>query len=136
MESFEEKLRQLTKPDISGLKHDYALSKAIMKAGDSSAVGLWWLGIPLYIVAVLLMKSLFVPHTTLFSNLHEFVVGNHWLAIGLFVAVPAVFIVVNALVIRTVHLAAGRQWTIGFVRVVWLNLAIILLSFFIIAVYL
>ena len=58
MQNFENKLIQMTKPEVSQLKHQDMLANEITKAKDKSVVSWWWLCIPLYIIATLIMKTI------------------------------------------------------------------------------
>jgi H+/gluconate symporter-like permease len=71
-EKFEEQLIRMSKPGVTHLKHQDMLAEAIVKAKDKSVLSGWWLSIPLYIIAALLMKSFFMRSTTLVTNMHEF----------------------------------------------------------------
>ena len=62
--SFEMKLAEMTKPEIPQLKHEDMLGNAISNAKDKSVVSLWWLSVPVFIVLMLLMKSVYMPGTT------------------------------------------------------------------------
>jgi len=129
-------LQQMTKPEISKLKHQNMLQKAILKAKDKSALSWWWLSIPLYILASLLMKSLFVPSTTLGSNLHDLIDNAKYSSILFFVIVPILFLVINFISIREIHFLSGSPKPFNFLKVVWFNLLIIIASILILLIYL
>ena len=70
-QNFEKKLKEMKKPEVSNLKHEDMLANAIINAKDKSAVSFWWLSIPLFITAMLMMKSIYMPGTSLISNLND-----------------------------------------------------------------
>lgn len=129
-------LLEMTKPEITELKHQDMLEKAIVKAKDKLVLSWWWLSIPLYIFATLLMKSLFMPSTTFGSNLHDLMSKEKHASILFFLVVPIVFIIINVLSIRKIYFLSGSPKTINFLKVVWFNLLIIVASILIILIYL
>lgn len=135
IENFEEQLSKMGKPEISQLKHQDMLANAITSAKDKSALSVWWLSIPLYMLATFLMKSYFTPSTTLFSNLHEFAQKMKYSSILFFVAVPFVFFVINFISIRKIYFLSGNPKSISFIKAIWFNLVIILASFIILIIY-
>ena len=134
-ENFEKELIQMSKPEVSHLRHQEMLSKVILKAKDKSVLSWWWISIPLYLLATLLMKSLFMPSTTLISNLHELRGRVKQTSILFFILLPVVFIVFNFLSIRKIYLLSGNPKTFKFLSVVWFNLIIIILSLLILMIY-
>ncbi len=135
MESFEKKLTQMTKPGVTQLKHQDLLANAIIKAKDKSVLSWWWISIPLYIIAALLMKSVFMPHTTLISNLQEFVSKEKYLSFLFFLILPIVFIVINFISIRKLYFLSGSPNKLYFLRTVWFNVLIIICSILILIIY-
>ena len=135
MENFEEKLTQMTKPGVTQLKHQDMLANAIIKAKDKSVLSWWWLSIPLYIIAALLMKSVFMPHTTLISNLQELVNKEKYSSILFFLILPFVFIVINFISIRKIYFLSGSPKKIIFLQKVWFNVLIIICSILILLIY-
>ena len=73
MDEFEEKLLKMTKPEVDKLKHESMLAQEIIKAKEKSVLSLWWISLPLYVVAMFLMKALFDPEGNFFLYLYEFV---------------------------------------------------------------
>lgn len=134
--NFEEKLFQITKPEISQLKHQNMLAKAIINAKDKSVLAWWWLSIPLYLIATLLMKSFFMPSTTLISNLHEFSRKEKYSSAVFFVVIPVLFIVINFISIKKIYFLSGSPKSIIFLRAVWFNVLIIVACIFILVIYL
>ena len=116
MKDFEESLTRMTKPEVSGLKHQYMLANAITKAKDKSVVSWWWLCIPLYITAALLMKSMFMPNTSLISNLHELATTQVYLYIVSFLLLPIILIVLNLISIRKIYFLSVNHQAIIFLK--------------------
>jgi hypothetical protein len=135
IKNFEEQLITMRKPEVSQLKHQDMLAKAITSAKDKSVLSIWWLSIPLYILATLLMKSYFMPTTTLFSNLHLLAKKMKYSSILFFVAVPVVFIVINFISIRKIYFLTSNPKSLVFIKAIWFNLLIILASLIILIIY-
>lgn len=135
MKNFEEKLLQMTKPEVSQLKHQEMLANAITKAKDKSVLSWWWLSIPLYLIATLLMKSFFMRSTTLMSNLHDLSSKEKYSSGLFFVVLPVVFIVINFMSIRKIYFLSGSPKSINFMQAVWFNFLIIIASILILIIY-
>jgi hypothetical protein len=135
MISFEETLSGMTKPGIPELKHQTLLAEAISRGRSKSVLSLWWVSIPLYVTAMLLMKSLYVHDTTLITNLHEFIGREKYAAALFFLIAPAVFIIMNAASIRRIHYLSGSPGFAALLRTAWFNAAIIVVSFTILFIY-
>jgi hypothetical protein len=133
--NFEEKLIKMTKPEVSQLKHQEMLSKAIIKAKEKSVVSWWWLSIPLYIIVMLLMKSVYMPHTTLISGLHELARSNKYSTLFFFLILPVMFIIINFISIRKIYFLSGSPGTINFLQAIWFNVLIIIFSILILIIY-
>lgn len=135
MQNFENKLIQMSKPEVSQLKHQDLLANAITKAKDKSVVSWWWLCIPLYIIAALLMKTYFIPGTTLISNIYELTGKERYSSVLLFLILPIVFIIINFISIRRIYLLSGSPKTISFIRAIWYNALIIIFSILVLIIY-
>jgi hypothetical protein len=135
MQNFEKKLTQMTKPEVSELKHQEMLANAIRKAKDKSVVSWWWISIPGYIIATLLMKTVFMPGTTLISNISDMVTREKYSSILFFLIVPIAFIIINIISIRKVHFLSGSPKTLNFLWEVWFNVLIIIFSILILIIY-
>lgn len=136
MEDIEDILHQMTKPAVAELKHQEMLTNTIIAAKEKSVLSGWWLSIPLYLLAMLLMKSFFIPATTMFSNLHQLAHQMKYTSILFFVIVPIVFIILNFISIRKIYFFSGSTWSITFLKYVWLNVFIIFVSLVILFIYL
>jgi len=136
MQKFEEKLIQMTKPDVLHLKHEDMLANAITKAKDKSVVSWWWLCIPLYIIATLLMKTFFIPGTTLISNILKLTGKEMYSSVLFFFLLPIVFITINFISIRKIYLLSGNPKTVNFIFSIWFNAVVIIFSMLVILIYL
>ncbi len=134
-ENFEEKLIQMTKPEITQLSHQDILEKAISKAGGKAVLSWWWLLIPLYIIFTLLMKSVYMPGNTLVSNIDSLKAGQKITAIVFFLIVPFAIIILNITSIRKVYLITGHPNSLNFLEEIWLNVMMIFISVLIFIVY-
>lgn len=135
MESFENKLTNMTKPEVNQLKHQDMLENSITKAKDKSVLSWWWLSIPIYIIATLLMKTVFMPHTPLTSNLHDLTYRNKYSSLLFFLVLPLIFIAINFISIRRIYFLSGNPKTINFFKAVWFNILIIVCSILILLIY-
>jgi hypothetical protein len=134
-EKFEKKLKEMKKPEVTHLKHEDMLSNAISNAKDKSVVSLWWLSIPLFITAMLMMKSMYMPGTSLISNLKELAASQRYIFIVFFIASPLVLILVNILTIRKIYVLSGSPKSLNFLEAVWVNVLMIVLSVLILIIY-
>lgn len=135
MENFEEKLTQMTKPEVVQLKHQDMLASAIAKAKDQSVISWWWLSIPLFLIAALLMKTYYMPQTTLLQNIQEFTGREKYTSALLFLVLPAIFIVINFSSIRNMYFLSGSPKSIRFLRTAWFNVVMILFSILVLILY-
>jgi len=128
-EDFENKLLQMTKPEVSQLMHQDMLADAIVKAKDKFVLSAWWLCVPMYIIAAFVMKSFYMPQATLASSMHEFADKQKLISILFFVLAPIAFIILNFISLRTMFKLSGN------IKTAWLNALMILLSLLILFIY-
>jgi hypothetical protein len=134
-QNFEKKLKEMVKPEIPDLKHEDILSRTIINAKDKSAVSWWWLCVPVFIILMLIIKSTFMPGTTLISNMHELEGNQKFISIVFFLISPVILIIVNALSIKKIHFLSGSPKFFGFFEAVWFNVLIIAVSVCILIIY-
>jgi hypothetical protein len=134
-DEFEKKLFQMTKPEVNHLKHQDLLAKAIASAKDKSILSFWWLIIPLYIISMFLMKSLFMPNATLSSGINDLMTKQRLVAYLFFLILPVIFIVFNIISVRKVYILSGNPKSLNFLKPVWLNVLIIIFSILVIIVF-
>jgi hypothetical protein len=125
----------MTKPEIQGLKHEAMLADAIINAKDKSVVSWWWLSVPVFIILMLMMKSTFMPGTTLISNMHELESSQKYMSLTFFLISPLLLIIINAFTIRKIHFLSGSPKSINFLGTIWFNVLIIVFSLLIILIY-
>ena len=135
MKQFEEILSKMAKPEVPELKHQDILKDAILKVKEKAVISWWWLSIPGYVIAALLMKSIFVPHTNLISNLHEVASGGKYLSIFIFFIVPVTVIITNIISMRKIYFLFGSPKPVNLLKIAWLNLLLIFTSVIIILIY-
>ena len=135
-EDFEEQLMQMSKPEIKHLKHQEMLAKEITGAKDKTVMTWWWLSIPLYVMAALLMKSFFMPGTSFISNLRELMAKTPYPVMALFIVLPLVCIISSIWSIRKIHFLSGSPTSILFMKGVWFQVLIIIFSVLILFIYL
>jgi drug/metabolite transporter (DMT)-like permease len=97
MEDFEKMLTDISKPEIKQLKHQDLLADQIMRSKNRTVLSFWWLLIPLYIIATLTMKTLYMK-TSLKQEIGLFKTNNPILSILLFLMVPVLTIIFNAFI--------------------------------------
>jgi hypothetical protein len=134
-QNFEKQLEEMEKPKIGPLRHEDMLSDAIVNAKDKSVVSWWWLSIPLFIILMMLMKSVFLPGSTLVSNIHELAQSEKYISLVFFLISPIILIVVNVLSIRKIYLLSGSSGSINFLQKIWFNILTIGLSVLILIIY-
>ena len=135
-QNFEDKLIQMTKPEVINLRHQEILSDAVLKAKEKSIVSWWWICVPLFIICMLIMKSMFMPGTSLISNIHEYAEKEKYQSLFLFIIMPVALIIVNMLSIRKVFKFYGSPKETSFFEIVWFNIAIIVSSVILLVIYL
>jgi hypothetical protein len=84
----------LSKPEINDLKHQNLLSEEIIHAKNRHAMSLWWLLIPLYVIATLTMKTLYMK-TSIKQEIILFKANNQVLSALLFLISPVLIIIFN-----------------------------------------
>lgn len=134
-DNFEMKLTKMSKPEIPHLKHEDMFGNAIVNAKDKSIVSLWWLSVPVFIIMMLVMKSIYMPGTTLISNMSEMEIRNKYISIVFFLVSPIIIIVFNALSIRKIFSLSGNPRSVNFLAAVWINVLAIILSAFVLIIY-
>jgi len=135
-QNFEKKLKEMEKPEIHRLKHEDMLANAIINAKDKSVVSWWWLSVPLFIITMLLMKTLYMPGTTLVSNIRDLAGKEQYMSLIFFLISPVVLIIVNAFSIRKIYYLSGSLKSMNFLETVWFNILIIVFSGLILLIYL
>ena len=134
-EDFEKKLKEMIKPEIQELKHESMLADAIINARDKSVVSWWWLSVPVFIILMLVMKSTFMPGTTLVSNMHELESSQKYISLIFFLISPLSLIIINAFSIKKIYFLSGSPKSINFLGTIWFNILIIILSVLILIIY-
>jgi hypothetical protein len=134
-DEFEKKLFQMTKPEVNQLKHQDMLADAVANSKDKTVLSLWWLIIPLYIIIMFLMKSLFMPNASLSSSINELMTKQRFLAYLFFLISPTIFILINLISVRKVYVLSGSPKSLNFLKTVWLNVLIIIFFIFVLIVY-
>ena len=133
--NFEEGLVQMTKPEVTKIKHQDMLADAIARSKDTSVLSWWWLSVPGYVIATLLMKSIYMPHSSYLSNVHEFIGREKNLSILFFLVIPFLFMMINIYIIRKIYFLSGGPDIKYFFKVIWVNLLAIAFSLFILLIY-
>jgi hypothetical protein len=119
----------MTKPE------NKELSSLIQNAKDISAVAFWWLAVPAYITVMLMMKSIYMPGTSLISNLKQLATSQQYIYIVFFIVSPLVLILVNILTIRNIYNLSGRPKSLNFLEGIWVNALLIVISALVLIIY-
>lgn len=135
MENFDEILTQMSKPEVPELKHADLLAKAITNAEDKSVVSLWWLLIPLYVVAALVMKSMYMPQSSFTDNLHALAAKDSYTSLLLFLVLPILLIIINVLTIKKLYFLSGNPKPLNFIKLVYSNIFFIAASLVLLIIY-
>ena len=135
MGKFEDILDQMSKPEISDLKHADAMGKAIVKVKDKSAVSLWGLSIPFYLLAAFVMKSIYTPGLSVVSAFHELFEMKGHVAVLIFLVLPVLLIVINIINIRQLFFLYGDKRKPSFSKLVFAEMFIIFLSVIALIIY-
>lgn len=134
--NFEKMLSGIPKPQVGQLQHADLLAAAIQKTQDRSVLSWWWLSLPLYLIAAFWMKSAFMPGTGFLQQLHEWAARERFFATFLFLLLPFLFLMLSLLGMRKVYFLSGSPNLLHFLRIIWQNLLIIVVSLFVILIYL
>jgi len=134
-QNFEDRLRQVTKPEVKELKHQDMLADATAKGKDKSVVSWWWLIIPLYIILTLVMKSIYMPNTSFISNIQELTSKQKLTSSIFFLILPIIFILISFYNIRKIYFLSGNPKSVIFLKAVWLDILMILFSILILIIY-
>lgn len=135
IQDFNEKMIQMTKPDIPNLKHQDMLASAVCHAKDKSVVSWWWLSIPIYLLAAFLMKSIYMPKITWLLSLHEFSTNKPYSSFLLFIILPLLSILINGFSIRKVYLLSNIHTPRSILKHAWFNVLMIAISILILIIY-
>jgi hypothetical protein len=136
LKELETKLSKMEIPAIDKLKHADLLAYATIRAKDKSVLSWWWLSIPLYIIAMLLMKSFFIHETTWKTIMKNFIEQQHYSSLLLFVIIPVFSILFNFISIRKIYYILGNPEFKQILHMVWLHIILIFVSFVLIVLYL
>ena len=133
---FEEELTQMSKPEVHELKHARLVTEILRNAGDGSVLSAWWLSIPVYILAMLCMQALYLPHSHPLHLLRQLIRGQDWTFLLFFAVVPAVCAIANAILLRKIWFLSGSPGIVGLLRVGWRQILVMLLCALILFIYL
>lgn len=135
MDDFEKILEQMSKPEIKHLQHEELLSKIISNAKEYSVLSFWWMSIPVYVIALFIMKTFFMPSSNVLEGLRSFKNDHHLAALLLFFIVPLILCVINLLSIKKLfQLTENISYTFQ-LKQVWTNLFFAVLCLAIIFFY-
>ena len=69
MEDLQEILTEMSKPEVPNLKHQEAITDLIIRGKRKIALSLWWLSVPVFVLAALLMEQFYKPRSTVWSSI-------------------------------------------------------------------
>ena len=135
MDDFEKTLMEMSKPKLTRLRHQEILSKELFMNRHRNAVSWWWLGIPLYIVTALVMKSVYSPTGSLEAGIRQLKNHNKSLTYLAFVVVPVLLILINAVnLFKIGRMIKTRD--LYFLKAIQVNLIILVLSVVVLIIFL
>jgi hypothetical protein len=142
MEEFEKKLKTMIKPDVNEVQPPLALKLAILNAQRSATLGFWFIVIPCFFLACVIMKYYFHVGLGVIGIFEDAVAtldhGKYtfWMTPLLFVVLPLASIVLNALAIMHFAYQAKTKLLTISVKIKWLNVVLLLISFSIVGLFL
>lgn len=136
MEKFEESLSRMTKPEVKELMHEEALAKGIASVRDKSTVSLWWLSIPVYLIAAFIMKSLYTPGLSIDSAFQELFESQSYLSALLFLVLPILLVVINFINAKQLLFLYGQSDGMGRLKLVLVEVIVIAVSLIVLIIYL
>ncbi len=134
--SFEEELSRMSKPEVPELKHARLVTEILRNAGDGSVLSAWWLSIPAYILVMLCMQALYLPHSHTLHLLRQLIRGQEWTFMLFFAVVPAVCAIANGILLRKIWFLSGSPGISGLFRLGWRQILVMLLCALILFIYL
>jgi len=128
-------LNEMTKPEIGELKHEDMLAKGITKIKDKSTVSLWWVSIPVYLVAAFVMKSFYTPHLSIASAFHEMFGIKSYIGVLLFLVLPIILIIINLINAKQLFFLYGNSKRTAFLKMIYIETLMIILSLIVLLIY-
>jgi hypothetical protein len=95
MEDFEKMLTEISKPEVKLLKHQDLMADKVVRTKNRNVLSLWWLLVPLYVIATLTMKTFFMK-TSFKHEIGLFKTTNPVLSFMLFLMLPALIIIITS----------------------------------------
>ncbi|MBS1543981.1 MAG: hypothetical protein JST14_10135 [Bacteroidetes bacterium] len=127
MDSFEDTLEKMPKPGVDELKHERVLTELIVSSRGPSVLAGWWLSIPLYLTAALVMKTMYVEGSGMMDNLHQLKAssGIYWIYMLL---IPLGVMIMNVRILVVQYRESAAPSLLSLLGVYWYNTIMILLS--------
>jgi hypothetical protein len=125
----------MTDPLNEQNKLEELLERSLSNATDKSVISGWWIIIPIYIIAMLFMKTVFLPETTLISNIDELADKEKYSSIFFFLLIPFVLLLLNLITIWRIYSLSGNKQRSRFLKSVWHNILIIIFSIIVLFIY-
>lgn len=140
-DDFEEKLKNLPKPELEGVAPPVELKLAILGARRSAAVTLWFVLVPAFFLFCVLLKYYFHIDLGFFSAWEDSMgrldntPGLKWVWPVVLVGLPLAGIVLNALAITHLSYRPHEQTVVVSIKLKWLNLVLLAVSLCIVGVF-
>ena len=129
-------------PQVSGVKEPFEIKLAILNAERSAAMGVWFVVVPCFFIACIIMKYLFHLHWGLLDTFEEMISsldnnpGTWWIQPVLLVGLPIVSIIVNTLSIMHFKWDCVTRSFLITLKIRWTNIIILLISSGIVMIFL
>jgi hypothetical protein len=135
MEDLQQLLTGMSKPEVPHLKHQEALTDLIIRSKRKITLSLWWLSVPVFVIAVLLMEQAYKPGSTLWSSIRKLKDRHSTQSALLLFLLPLVVCAIQLLQLRKYHLIRQSPWRVR-TNAIWVHLLLIFLSLITILIYL
>ena len=140
-ENFEQKMESLQKPDVSGVQPPGELKLMIVNAQRSAAIGVWFVAVPCFFLACVVMKYIFRLNLGLLDTFEEMMAAidknpnTWWIQPVLLMGLPLISIMLNALAILHFKWGADRQSLIITLKFKWLNILVLAVSLAVVKIF-
>ena len=140
-DDFEKKMENLQKPGAAAVQPPIDLKLAIVSASRSAAIGVWFVVVPCFFIACVVMKYLFHINLGLLDVFEETISAldrspsSWWIQPVLLMGLPLVSIILNLLSITHFQWQPGSKALVITLKLRWMNLLILFLSLGIVMIF-
>ena len=141
MNDIEEKLQNVKKPDVSSLLHKDQLKMTLLSSERTASVTIWFVAIPCFFLAGVVMKYFFHLHVGFFSVFEGTVAaldrssGTWFVSPLLLVGLPIISVALNAASLLHLHFSNESNELIVTVKLKPFNIFLLLVSAGIVGIF-